>query len=103
MLCSALRDQAVPVSSAHCLGRLGAKGTPVQIPELPGWACPDHERTSGGAQLVQPLDDLRTDMPVDIDLQRNVYRHLHDALKLLRPPAQEAVMPPPNAILSPTA
>lgn len=91
------------MSSAHCLGRLGAKGTPVQIPELPGWACPDHERTSGGAQLVKPLDDLRTDMPVDIDLQRNVYRHLYDALKLLRPPAQEAVIPPPNAILSPTA
>lgn len=103
MLCSALRDQAVPVSSAHCLGRLGAKGTPVQIPELPDWARPDHERTPSGAPLVQPLDDLRTDMPFDIDLQRNVYRHLHDALKLLRPPAQEAVMPPPNAILSPTA
>ncbi|WP_145999506.1 hypothetical protein [Deinococcus sp. UR1] len=75
----------------------------MQIPELPDWACPDHERTSGGAQLVQPLDDLRTDMPVDIDLQRNGYRHLHDALKLLRPPAQEAVTHPPNAMLSPTA
>ncbi|MHA0044249.1 Rad52/Rad22 family DNA repair protein [Deinococcus sp. PEB2-63] len=80
-----------------------AARAPTQTPELPDWARPDHERTPGGAHLVRLLDELKGDMPVDVDLQRTVYKHLHDALTVLRPPAQGEGTPPPNARLAPPA
>lgn len=62
-----------------------AKQQPVQRPSLPDWALPDHERTPGGAHLIQALDQLKIEMPADLSRQRDVYRHLKDALSSLHP------------------
>lgn len=62
-----------------------AKRAPVSTPELPEWAKPDHERSPGGAHLVQAMDQLRYEMPEDLDLQREVYKHLKAALGSLHP------------------
>ena len=67
-----------------------AKRQPVSTPELPEWARPDHERTPGGAHLVQAIDQLKYEAGQcdDVDLQREVYRHLKAALTTLHPTAQ---------------
>ena len=62
-----------------------AKRVPLQTPELPDWARPDHERTPGGAHLMQAMEQLRHELPEDLDLQREVYRHLKAALGALHP------------------
>ena len=62
-----------------------AKRLPKVEPELPEWARPDHERTPGGAHLVQAMDQLRYELPEDVDLQREVYKHLKAALGSLHP------------------
>ncbi|MXV21140.1 Rad52/Rad22 family DNA repair protein [Deinococcus xianganensis] len=58
---------------------------PTQTPELPDWARPDHERTPGGAHLMQAMEQLRYELPEDLDLQREVYKHLKAALGSLHP------------------
>ncbi|GGM08607.1 single-stranded DNA-binding protein DdrA [Deinococcus aerophilus] len=57
-----------------------ARHEPVTPPELPEWARPDHERSPGGAHLVQAMEQLRYELPEDLDLQREVYKHLKAAL-----------------------
>lgn len=61
------------------------KRQPVTTPELPDWARPDHERTPGGLHLMQAMEQLRYELPEDLDLQREVYRHLKAALSSLHP------------------
>lgn len=63
----------------------GQKRQPVQVPTLPEWARPDHERTPGGAYLCQVMEQLRYEMPEDVDAQREVYKHLKAALSSLHP------------------
>ncbi|WP_019011036.1 single-stranded DNA-binding protein DdrA [Deinococcus aquatilis] len=58
---------------------------PVTPPELPEWARPDHERSPGGAHLVQAMEQLRYELPEDLDLQREVYKHLKAALGSIHP------------------
>ncbi|WP_104990740.1 single-stranded DNA-binding protein DdrA [Deinococcus sp. NW-56] len=53
---------------------------PAVTPELPEWARPDHERSPGGAHLVQAMEQLKYELPEDLDLQREVYKHLKAAL-----------------------
>lgn len=48
--------------------------------KLPEWALPDHEKSPGGSHLVQALEQLKYELPSDINLQREVYRHLKNAL-----------------------
>lgn len=60
---------------------------PVQAPELPEWARPDMERSPGGAHVVQALEQLRYELPEDLDLQREVYKHLRAALGAITPNA----------------
>ncbi|MFC4639479.1 single-stranded DNA-binding protein DdrA [Deinococcus hohokamensis] len=62
-----------------------AKREPMHTPELPEWARPDHERSPGGAHLVQAMDQLRYELPEDLELQREVYKHLKAALGSLHP------------------
>lgn len=62
-----------------------AKREPVRTPELPDWAKPDHERSAGGAHIVQAMDQLKYELPDDVDLQREVYKHLKAALGSLHP------------------
>lgn len=57
-----------------------ARREPVTTPELPEWARPDDERTAGGAHLAQALEQLRHELPEDLDLQCEVYKHLKAAL-----------------------
>ena len=66
------------------------KRQPRQIPELPAWARPEHERTPGGAHLCQAMQQLRQELPEDLDAQREVYKHLKAALSALHPPRLEA-------------
>lgn len=61
------------------------KRGPKQTPELPEWAKPDHERTAGGAHLMQAMNQLRYELPEDLELQREVYKHLKAALGSLHP------------------
>ena len=64
---------------------------PVRLPTLPDSASrPDHERSPGGAHLVQALEQLRMELPGDVDAQREVYRHLKAALGSLHPGAQSS-------------
>ncbi|KQR40791.1 single-stranded DNA-binding protein DdrA [Deinococcus sp. Leaf326] len=58
---------------------------PVLSPELPEWARADQERSPGGAHLVQAMEQLRYELPEDLDLQREVYKHLKAALGSLHP------------------
>ncbi len=62
-----------------------AKREPVHPPELPQWAKPDQERSAGGAHIVQAVEQLKKELPDDLDLQREVYRHLKNALASLHP------------------
>lgn len=62
-----------------------ARRGPKHLPELPEWARPDHERTPGGAHLVQAMEQLRYELPEDLDLQREVYKHLKAALGSIHP------------------
>ncbi len=62
------------------------KREPVTLPELPEWARPEHERSPGGAHLVQAMEQLRSELPDDLGLQREVYKHLKAALTSLHPP-----------------
>ncbi|GAA5511988.1 single-stranded DNA-binding protein DdrA [Deinococcus carri] len=62
------------------------KREPVTTPELPEWARPDHERSPGGAHLVQAMEQLKYELPEDLDLQREVYKHLKAALGSLHAP-----------------
>lgn len=64
------------------------KRQPVQALELPEWARPAHERTPGGAHLVEAMEQLRYELPEDLDAQREVYKHLKAALGRLHPVAQ---------------
>ena len=66
------------------------KREPLHTPELPEWARPDFERSPGGAHIVQAMDQLRYEIPVDLDLQREVYRHLKAALQSLEPESGRA-------------
>lgn len=61
------------------------KREPVRVPELPEWARPDHERTPGGQHIVQTLEQLRYELPEDVGLQREVYKHLKAALNAVQP------------------
>ena len=67
-----------------------AKRQPRQAPVLPDWARPDHERSPGGAHLCQAVEQLRHDLPEDVDAQREVYKHLKAALNSVHPPRLEA-------------
>lgn len=58
---------------------------PVREPELPEWARPEHERTAGGAHLLQAMEQLKYELPDDLALQREVYKHLKAALSSLTP------------------
>ena len=62
-----------------------ARREAVTAPELPEWARPDHERSPGGAHLVQAMEQLKYELPEDLDLQREVYKHLKAALGSLHP------------------
>lgn len=64
------------------------KRAPIRTPALPEWALPDHERSPGGAHLVQAMEQLKLELPEDMDLQREVYRHLKAALTSLHPDRQ---------------
>jgi hypothetical protein len=66
-----------------------AARAPRTAPELPEWARPDHERSPGGAHLVQAIDQLRYELPGDLELQREVYKHLKAALQSLEPGRSE--------------
>ncbi|EYB66375.1 Rad52/22 double-strand break repair protein [Deinococcus phoenicis] len=57
-----------------------ARREPAATPELPEWARPEYERTAGGAHLAQAMEQLRHELPEDLDLQREVYKHLKAAL-----------------------
>lgn len=57
---------------------------PFQAPAMPEWARPDYEMTPGGAHIIQAIQQLRCTAPVDLDLQREVYKHLKAALAVLR-------------------
>lgn len=61
------------------------KREPKTTPTLPEWARPDFERSPGGAHIAQAMDQLRYELPVDLDLQREVYKHLKAALHSLEP------------------
>ena len=61
------------------------KRAPLQPPELPQWARPDHERSPGGAHLIQAMEQLKYELPEDLELQREVYKHLKAALQSLHP------------------
>ncbi|GAA3995374.1 single-stranded DNA-binding protein DdrA [Deinococcus rubellus] len=63
------------------------KRAPVRIPELPQWALPDHERSPGGMHLVQALEQLKYELPDDMGVQREIYKHLKAALQSLHPVA----------------
>ncbi len=75
-----------------------AKRQPVSTPELPDWARPEQERTPGGAYLVQVMNQLRQELPEDLDVQREVWRHLKAALKCLEQP--EAAAPAQDTTLT---
>ena len=62
-----------------------AKRAPARAPELPEWAKPEPERTPGGAHLVQALEQLRYELPADLGLQRDIYKHLRAALATIKP------------------
>ncbi|MFD2607877.1 Rad52/Rad22 family DNA repair protein [Deinococcus taklimakanensis] len=62
-----------------------ARREAVSPPQLPDWARPDHERSPGGAHLVQAMDQLKYELPEDLDLQREVYKHLKAALSSIHP------------------
>ncbi|MDO4245060.1 MAG: single-stranded DNA-binding protein DdrA [Deinococcus sp.] len=62
-----------------------ARRAPLHMPDLPEWARPDHERSPGGAHLVQAMEQLRYELPEDLDLQREVYKHLKAALGSIHP------------------
>lgn len=66
------------------------KRQPRQVPALPDWARPDHERSAGGAHLCQAIEQLRHELPEDVDAQREVYKHLKAALGAIHPPRLEA-------------
>ncbi|GAA0508672.1 hypothetical protein GCM10008937_15640 [Deinococcus depolymerans] len=74
------------------------KRQPITTPELPDWARPDHERTPGGAHLIQVMDQLRQELPEDLDVQREVWRHLKAALKCVEQP--EAAAPAQDTTLT---
>ncbi len=59
-------------------------------PELPAWARPEGERSPGGQHIVQAIEQLKDELPEDLDLQREVYKHLRAALATLRPEGQPA-------------
>ena len=59
-------------------------------PTLPEWARPDFERSPGGAHIAQALDQLKYEVPVDLELQRKVYQHLKAALHSLEPQSKAA-------------
>jgi hypothetical protein len=61
------------------------KREPKVAPQLPEWARPDFERSPGGAHIAQAMDQLKYELPVDLDLQREVYKHLKAALHSLEP------------------
>jgi hypothetical protein len=61
------------------------KREPKVVPQLPEWARPDFERSPGGAHIAQAMDQLKYELPVDLDLQREVYKHLKAALHSLEP------------------
>lgn len=65
------------------------KRAPKFTPQLPVWARPEHERGPGGAHLTQALEQLRQELPEDLELQRTVYKHLVAALGALHPPRPE--------------
>lgn len=65
------------------------KREPKTTPQLPEWARPDFERSPGGAHIAQAMDQLRYELPVDLDLQREVYKHLKAALQSLEPPQNQ--------------
>ncbi len=60
---------------------------PKHLPDLPEWARPEHERSAGGAHLLQAVEQLKYDLPSDVHLQREVYKHLKAALDSLSPHA----------------
>ncbi len=62
-----------------------ARRAPMRTPELPEWARPEPERTPGGAHLVQALEQLRFELPADLGLQRDIYKHLRAALATIKP------------------
>ncbi|ADV67481.1 Rad52/Rad22 family DNA repair protein [Deinococcus maricopensis] len=67
-----------------------ARHAPTTTPELPEWARPDMERSPGGAHLVQAIEQLRYELPDDVDLQREVYKHLRAALASIQPSSGQA-------------
>lgn len=62
-----------------------ARREPAVAPELPEWARPDHERSPGGAHIVQAMEQLKYELPEDLELQREVYKHLKAALGSIHP------------------
>jgi hypothetical protein len=66
------------------------KREPKNAPQLPEWARPDFERSPGGAHIAQAMDQLKYELPVDLDLQREVYKHLKAALHSLEPQQEQS-------------
>ena len=66
---------------------------PSSEPQLPEWARPDFERSTGGAHITQAMEQLRYELPVDLELQREVYKHLKAALHSLEPHGLEVQHP----------
>ena len=58
-------------------------GEPKTTPEVPEWARPDFERSPGGAHIAMAMEQLKYELPVDLDQQREVYKHLKAALHSL--------------------
>ena len=63
----------------------GQKREPKSMPALPEWARPDFERSPGGAHIAQAIEQLRYELPADLDVQRAIYKHLKAALQTLEP------------------
>ncbi|MBB6096715.1 hypothetical protein HNR42_000127 [Deinobacterium chartae] len=62
-----------------------AKNQAAELPQLPDWAKPASERTPGGSHIVAALEALRSDLPSDVEVQRELYRHLKAALEAAHP------------------
>lgn len=86
---SATEAALVRCASLYGIGRYLADVPPVWAekgvqPELPEWAIPEHERSPGAAHIISALRELQYELPDDVDLQREAYRHLKAALNTIQ-------------------
>ncbi|GAA5501087.1 single-stranded DNA-binding protein DdrA [Deinococcus xinjiangensis] len=59
-------------------------------PALPAYALAPDERSAGAQHILDALGELQEHFPQDVTLQRSVYKHLKDALRVLEWPARGA-------------